>query len=78
MPWGWRAQILPLLLLDPASGRQRWSRFTWLLMLLCKQHVNEWKCLIPNEKISCFFNLLDMELFFEAEEMQAVEFKRKP
>lgn len=50
----------------------------WLLMLLCEQHVNEWKCLIHNEKISCFFNLLDMELFFEPEEMQSVEFKRKP
>lgn len=29
--------------------------------------LNELKCLIPNEKISCFFNLLDMEIFFETQ-----------
>lgn len=63
----WRGQILTLLVLESASGQEHSSRFTWLLMLLCKQHVNELKCLIHNENISCFFNLLDMEIFFETE-----------
>lgn len=62
-----RGQIPTLLMLEPASGQEHCLRFTWLLMLLCKQHVNESKCLIHNENISCFFNLLDMEIFFETE-----------
>lgn len=62
-----RGQILTLLMLEPASGQEHCLRFTWLLMLLCRQHVNESKCLIHNENISCFFNLLDMEIFFETE-----------
>lgn len=52
---------------ESASGQQYCSRHTWLLMLLCKQHVNESKCLIHKKNISCFFNLLDMEIFFETE-----------
>lgn len=56
-----------LLMLESASGQEHCLRLTWLLMLLCKQHVNESKCLIHNENISCFFNLLDMEIFFETE-----------
>lgn len=63
----WRGQILTLLMLESASGQEHCWRFSWLLMLLCRQHVNELKCLIHNENISCFFNLLDMEIFFETE-----------
>lgn len=36
-------------------------------MLFCGQHVNDLKCLIWNENISCFFNLLDMEIFLKRE-----------